>query len=80
MFGNFIFSLLFTQKIGIETIKIFHIFLVANLFAVPSILFGYPFLGALGHTKFTNNSVIISSFYHIIGLIILVIFNKLTIY
>lgn len=79
-FGNIIFSLIFTQKIGIETIKIFRIFLVANLFGVPSVLFGYPFLGALGHTKFTNNSVIISSFYHIIALISLVIFNILTIY
>lgn len=80
LFGDTIFSILFDRQIGIESIEIFHIFLLANLFAVPSVLIGYPFLAALGYTRFTNNSVIIAALYHIIGLVVIVVFQSVTIY
>lgn len=79
-FGEFIFSILFTQKIGSESISIFYVFLFANLVAVPSVLLGYPFLGALGFTGFTNKSVMLSSAYHIFGLLIVIAFFEVSIY
>lgn len=79
-FGEYIFSILFTQEVGLESIKVFHIFLIANLFAVPSVLLGYPFLGALGFTRFTNISVILASAYHLLGLVFEIIFLDITIY
>lgn len=79
-FGDYVFTLLFTQEIGIESIKVFHILLVANLIVVPSILIGYPFLGALGYAKYANMSVIYASFVHLSGLILLALTNNITIY
>lgn len=78
--GENIFNLLFTQNIGKESLKIFHIFLLANLVAVPSILIGYPFLGALGYAKYANKSVIYGSVFHIAGLCILIAFEYINIY
>jgi PST family polysaccharide transporter len=80
IFGQNIFALLFTQKIGNESIIVFHILLFASLVVVPSILLGYPFLGALGFSKCANNSVIIGSIFHIICLSILVLINNVNIY
>lgn len=73
-----VFSLLFTQKIGIESIDVFKVFLIAALFVVPSILLGYPFLGALGHSKEANMSVIYGSIIHLIGLGVLVLLNQVS--
>ncbi|WP_041639585.1 oligosaccharide flippase family protein [[Mannheimia] succiniciproducens] len=75
-----VFALLFTQKIGIESINVFNIFLIASLIVVPSILLGYPFLGALGFAKEANLSVIYASIIHILGLVILILFNKISLY
>lgn len=75
-----IFTILFSKEISAESIRVFHIFLAANLVAVPSVLFGYPFLAALGYTNFTNNSVIFASLYHICGLVFLAIFLEVNIY
>jgi PST family polysaccharide transporter len=80
IFGEYIFGLLFTQDIGIESIGVFHIFLVANLVAVPSVLIGYPFLGAFGFSSYANMSVIYSSLYHLVGLLVLIFVFKVTIY
>lgn len=80
LFGSFIFSILFTQEIAIETINVFHILLVANLITVPSILLGYPFLAALGFTNHANNSVIAGSMLHLTGLIMLTSLSLVTIY
>lgn len=79
-FGKYIFALLFTQKIAEESIKVFNIFLVANFIVVPSILIGYPFLGALGFAKYANMSVIYASIVHFIGLTILIISHNINIY
>ncbi|MDA3043932.1 MULTISPECIES: oligosaccharide flippase family protein [unclassified Campylobacter] len=78
--GTEIFNLLFTNKIGAESIKVFNIFLVVAIFVVPSILLGYPFLGALGYAKYANLSVIYGSIIHVVGLTILAIFNNITLY
>ncbi|WP_040975777.1 oligosaccharide flippase family protein [Necropsobacter massiliensis] len=75
-----VFAILFTQKIGVESISVFNIFLVASLIVVPSILLGYPFLGALGYSKEANLSVIYASILHIVGLGLLILFNKISLY
>jgi len=80
IFGEYIFSFLFTQNVGIESIKVFHILLIANVIVVPSILIGYPFLGALGFAKYANMSVVYASAVHLIGLSILTFTNSITIY
>jgi polysaccharide transporter, PST family len=79
-FGEYIFGLLFTQEIGSESIKVFNILLMANLIVVPSILMGYPFLGALGFSKYANGSVIYGSLVHLVGLAILSITDNITIF
>lgn len=79
-FGEYIFTFLFTQEIGIESINIFNIFLIANLIVVPSILIGYPFLGALGFSNYANKSVINGSIVHLLGLTILILMDNITIY
>jgi PST family polysaccharide transporter len=63
-----------------ESVIVLQLLLVACLLIVPSILLGYPFLGAMGYSKYTNNSVISSSVFHLCGLIFLVLTNNLTIY
>jgi len=78
--GQYIFDLLFTTEIGKESLEVFHILLVANIIVVPSILLGYPFLGALGFAIYANSSVIYGSFFHILGLGILVLLKQVTIY
>jgi len=78
--GQDIFHLLFTQNIGSESLEVFHILLIAGLIVVPSILLGYPFLGALGFSKYANLSIIYASLFHLIGLYTLMTFDNITIY
>ncbi len=78
--GENLFALLFTQKIGQESIQVFNVFLLVAVFVVPSILLGYPLLGALGFSNYANKSVIYGSIIHIIGLSFLSICNLITIY
>jgi len=78
--GQNIFDLLFTQKIGEDSLRVFHILLIAIAIVVPSILMGYPFLGALGYKKYANISVIYGSIIHLLGLCILIFFDSISIY
>lgn len=64
----------------LDSVLTLKLLLVACLMIVPSILLGYPFLGALGYSKYANNSVIISSVVHLAGLAIMVITNQLSVY
>lgn len=63
-----------------EAYKILRIFCIVVLITFPSILMGYPLLGALGYTKIANGSVIAGSIIHILGLFILFIIGKMNIY
>ena len=64
----------------VEAYKILRIFCFVVLVTFPSILIGYPLLGALGHTKEANGSVIMGSVIHIIGLFTLFIIGKMNVY
>jgi len=79
-FGSYIFDLLFTNSLGLESLNVFNILLLAALIVVPTIFLGYPFLGALGHPKYANLSVVYGSVFHIFTLTLLVYIDNLTIY
>lgn len=80
IFGaNFLLNVIYT-KIDIQSVNVLKILFVGCLVSVPSVLLGYPLLGALGFTKYTNLTVIISSIFHVIGLVFLFSFNYITIY
>ena len=78
--AQYIFNFLFTQHIGSESLEVFNILLLSALVVVPSILLGYPFLGALGFSKYANLSVIYGSIFHLLGLGVLIASNNITIY
>ena len=75
-----IFHFLFSQEIAIESLHVFDILLISGLIIVPSILLGYPFLGALGYSKYANKSVMYASVVHIVGIFFLYINSNITIY
>jgi len=74
-----IITLIFGQGLDLS-IDVFKILLIALLCVVPSILLGYPFLAALGYSRYANYSVIFGSLFHIMGLIFLVVFDLINIY
>ncbi len=80
----FIFAQEFiTNFYGLDMTNAYHvlrIFSVISLVVFPSMLVGYPLIGALGHTKEANRSVIVGSVVHIAGLFTLFIINKMNIY
>ena len=80
----FIFAKEFiTLFYGSEMTNAYHvlrIFSLISLVVFPSMLVGYPLIGAMGHTKEANGSVIIGSVVHIAGLFILFVINKMNIY
>lgn len=55
--GDGLISLLFGSAYK-NSIEVYYVFMVSLLVAIPSILLGYPFLGALGDAKEANRSVI----------------------
>jgi len=55
----------------IDSVPIFRAMLPLVVITLPIYLFGYPVLGALGKINVANISVIISSVFHIIGLLLL---------
>ncbi|MFY0608230.1 MAG: oligosaccharide flippase family protein [Cyclobacteriaceae bacterium] len=75
--ADIIFSLVFRDA-GIESVFVFQRLLFITLVIVPSILLGYPFLGAMGFSGFVNRSVMISSFLHITLLVVLIILKEVT--
>lgn len=68
------------KSVDIDSINVLKILLGACIITVPSVLLGYPFLGAFGFTRYTNFTVIISSIFHVLMLLILVLLDNLTIY
>lgn len=77
--ADFIMSLIY-KTVTYESIMIFKILLGVCLISVPSILLGYPFLGAFGYTRYTNLTVIFASVFHVVILGLLIIFNSVTVY
>lgn len=59
---------------------LFKIILLSTIFAIPSILIGYPLLASFGLEKYTNFSVLIASMIHIVLLIIFIPFKSIVLY
>lgn len=63
-----------------ESLGVFRILMIGCYATIPSILLGYPFLAAMGHSLYTNSTIILTSLFHIVGLLLLFIFGLLSIY
>ena len=62
-----------------ESIPVFRFLLPVLIFSFPGMIIGFPVLGVIGKVKDTTISTIFSAVFHIVGLVILVYFNKFTI-
>jgi PST family polysaccharide transporter len=61
----------------VDAMPIFRAMLPLLAVSLPIYLFGYPVLGALKRIEMANNSVIIASIFHIIGLFVLFFMGRL---
>lgn len=80
VFDYEIFNFFFKQETSNESLTVFHIFLISIIITLPSSIIGYPLLGALGFAKQVNFGIIFASIIHILGLYILFLIDKITIY
>ena len=78
--GPQLLELVFSDSIALESVLVLNQLLVALLIVVPSILLGYPLLGALGHARYANLSVTFAGATHLLGLTFLAFVNNITIY
>lgn len=78
-YSDYFMNLIYTD-IPNQSIKVSQILFFVCIINVPSVLLGYPLLGALGYTKYTNWTVVVSSIFHVIGLLVLFITSYLNIY
>ncbi len=74
------FLALIFDSYSVITVDVFRVLVVASFFFVPSQLLGYPLLGALGHGREANLSVVIVTIFHLIFLSILIILSKIDVY
>ncbi|EKT4093914.1 oligosaccharide flippase family protein [Stenotrophomonas riyadhensis] len=65
--GPMLISMIFGEGYQ-ESYPVLVVFLLALLAAIPSILLGYPFLGALGQAKVANRSVFLAGFVQVLAL------------
>ncbi len=71
---------LFYKNDSIQTEHVFQLLLIACLVIVPSVMLGYPFLAALGHSNYANKTVIGPSIVHLVALVILIVTKNFSIY
>lgn len=79
IFAKDIISIFYGAELS-NAYKILRIFCLVVLIDAPSILVGFPLLGASGYTKVANGSVIFGSIVHFIGLLILFSIGKMNVY
>jgi polysaccharide transporter, PST family len=77
--SNNIITIIYGSEFS-KSITIFKLMLISTVFAIPSILIGYPLLASYGLEKYTNNSVLIASFTHILFLIIFIPMKSIALY
>lgn len=71
IFSDLVIRLIFGSGYE-ESAVLLKIFMIAAIYMMPSILMGYPLLGALGYTREVNKSVIYASIIHVVLLVILI--------
>lgn len=62
----------------LDSIKVFNVFLITIIFVVPSVLFGYPLLGARGRLHQANSSVIYAGVVQIICFLFIALFGLIS--
>lgn len=77
-FADFVVVILCGEKF-LDAVPVFKWMLPLILIMLPTYLLGFPVLGAMGHSSKANLSVIIGSLFHAIGLLLLLLFFKITI-
>lgn len=66
---------------GLEgSVPVLRLFSIATILLIPSVLLGYPFIAALGQSKYANGSVIAGSIIHVFILILLILFDQLNLF
>ncbi|MFJ8512850.1 oligosaccharide flippase family protein [Lysinibacillus xylanilyticus] len=63
----------------LDAVPIFRSLLPVLIFSFPAMVLGFPVLGAIGKVKETTITTIISSLFHIMGLVVLVVSGKFTV-
>lgn len=71
VFSDIIIKIIFGNGYE-ESVFLLRLFMIAAMYMMPSILMGYPLLGALGYTREVNNSVIYASILHVLLLVVLI--------
>ena len=79
IFANQIISIIFGDGLEISA-NVLKVFSLAVMVSVPATLIGYPLLGAYGKANLVNLSYIIGSVLHFVGLIVLAVLSKITVY
>jgi PST family polysaccharide transporter len=60
-------------------LNVFKILLFASFFSIPHMLIGYPFIAAMGHPRYANWTVILTSCFHVCVLGFLLLINGVSI-
>ncbi len=63
-----------------KSFDVLKILMLSNLLCLPATFLGYPFLAAWGHPNYCNYTLIVSSIFHICGLLFLYMCNMVSIY
>ena len=79
IFAEDIILILFNTN-SVYSVNVLKILMISGLAIIPSYLLGYPFLAALGHTKYTNNTVILVGINHLIWILILYFTGNISVY
>lgn len=65
-----VLALVFSEVSSV-TVTLFRVLMFATFFSFPSMLMGFPLLGAWGHVKVVNYSIVAASVFHLFALILL---------
>ncbi len=79
VFSEGIIEMLFNTRNDYST-NVLKILIIGGVAITPSYLLGYPFLAAMGYTKYTNNTVVIVGVNHLIWLVLLYYTSNINIY
>lgn len=77
LLGEWLIGLVFGDGF-VASYPVFVVFMLALAFAIPSILLGYPFLGAMGNNSAANKSVIYAGVIQLIALSVLYILDSIS--
>ncbi|MGO3889794.1 MAG: oligosaccharide flippase family protein [Paenalcaligenes sp.] len=75
--GDWLINILFGSGYD-QSYKIYSIFMIALLFAIPATILGYPLLGAMGNSRAANRSVMAGGIVQVLGLMFLYLYGEIS--